>query len=550
MTQALIDNLPLIAAAPDGIKALRGLILDLAVRGKLVPQDPEDEPASELLKRIAGEKARLVRGGQIKADKSPFRIKNADKPFEVPPSWEWASLGQLSPEFQNGVSSRGDPDGQPVTVLRLADVNGSRINGSDSRELNIDRASISKYSLCSGDVLIVRVNGSADIVGKFVLVDDPGEAIYCDHFIRLRVSSNIVHPLYLEAASASQFMRRRIQDLFITTAGQKTVNQSHISSLPIPLPPLAEQRRIVAKVDELMALCDRLEAQQADAEAVHAALVKTLLDTLTQSQDADDFAANWQRLGQHFPSIFTTEASVDALKQAVLQMAVRGMLVRQDRNDQPVENLLARANVSMPVEEAFEVPSSWRWVCCGAVAEARLGKMLDRNKNRGTPQLYLRNLNVRWFDFDLSDLLKMKIEDSELSEFELTSGDVLVCEGGEPGRAAVWGQNGSGIYFQKALHRVRFCDLVNPHYFVKALRASADDGRLSKYFTGAGIQHFTGKSLEKYAFPLPPLAEQHRIVAKVDELFALCDSLKAQIAESRAVQRQLATALVEQAVAA
>ena len=142
----------------------------------------------------------------------------------------------------------------------------------------------------------------------------------------------------------------------------------------------------------------------------------------------------------------------------------------------------------------------------------------------------------------------MRFEDSELAEFALKTGDVLICEGGEPGRAAVWDGRAADVYFQKAIHRVRFHEGVDPHFFVIALRLSADDGRLSEYFTGTGIQHFTGKGLSSYAFPLPPLAEQHRIVAKVDELMALCDRLEASLAAAAATRRRLLDALLAQAL--
>jgi type I restriction enzyme S subunit len=168
--------------------------------------------------------------------------------------------------------------------------------------------------------------------------------------------------------------------------------------------------------------------------------------------------------------------------------------------------------------------------------------MLDKAKNKGVPRPYLRNINVRWFGFDLSDLLEMPFENEELFEFSLRAGDVMICEGGEPGRAAVWDDRAKGIYFQKAIHRVRFAPVVDPAYFVNALRASADDGRLAAYFTGVGIKHFTGKGLDAYRFPLPPVAEQHRIVAKVDELMALCDRLEAARAEREATRDRFTTA--------
>lgn len=174
--------------------------------------------------------------------------------------------------------------------------------------------------------------------------------------------------------------------------------------------------------------------------------------------------------------------------------------------------------------------------------------MLDKAKNKGIPRRYLRNINVRWLGFDLSDVQEMRFEDSELDEFALRWGDVLVCEGGEPGRAAVWDERGPDSYFQKAIHRVRFSDSVYSRFFVIVLRWSADSGSLRAYFTGAGIQHFTGKGLASFRFPLPPLAEQRRIVAKVDELMALCDRLEAQLATAQTESRRLLESVVHHAL--
>ena len=226
--------------------------------------------------------------------------------------------------------------------------------------------------------------------------------------------------------------------------------------------------------------------------------------------------------------------AIARLRRLVLDLAVRGRLVEQNPSDDSTPFLLARSKVAASNANSFEVPSSWAWVDVGAVAKTRLGKMLDKGKNRGTPRRYLRNINVRWFDFDLSDVREMRFEDRELEEFSLHAGDVLICEGGEPGRAAVWDERENAIYFQKAIHRVRFLDMVDGRFFVNALRASADDGRLAESFTGAGISHFTGKGLRAYAFPLPPLAEQHRIVAKVEELVAVCDRIGGSAANTRA----------------
>jgi type I restriction enzyme, S subunit len=249
-----------------------------------------------------------------------------------------------------------------------------------------------------------------------------------------------------------------------------------------------------------------------------------------------------ERLLAYYERIADAPDAVQRLRRFVLNLAVRGKLVGQDPKDEPASALLKRRKIAVSAEELFQLPPSWVWVNVGAVAEARLGKMLDRAKNRGAPRRYLRNVNVRWFDFDMSDLLEMRFEESELPEFALRSGDVLICEGGEPGRAAVWDERESDIYFQKAIHRVRFLPVVDSAYFVNALRASADDGRLAGYFTGTGIKHFTGKGLDAYVFPLPPIAEQRRIVAKVDDLMALCDRLETARAAREVARNRLATA--------
>ena len=238
---------------------------------------------------------------------------------------------------------------------------------------------------------------------------------------------------------------------------------------------------------------------------------------------------NAERLLALYDRAADSPDAVSRLRRFVLDLAVRGRLVEQDPAGESGPSLIERDTWATAGSQPFSVPSSWVWVNVGAVANTRLGKMLDKAKNKGTPRRYLRNINVRWYDFDLSDVLKMRFEDSELAEFTLRLGDVLICEGGEPGRAAVWDERERDIYFQKAIHRIRFSPIVNSHYFVYALRSSAEDGRLARYFTGTGIKHFTGVGLRAYVFPLPPVAEQHRIVAKVDALMTLCDRLETNL---------------------
>lgn len=247
------------------------------------------------------------------------------------------------------------------------------------------------------------------------------------------------------------------------TAGQKRVPSDYFASSPFPLPPLAEQHRIVAKVDELMSLCDQLEAATVERERCRDSLVTASLQRLSQpSEDEEAFSEHVCFALSILPRVTSRAAHVKQLRQAILNLAVRGKLVPQDPSDKPVAVMLKATESHKILDSLFSVPSSWAWVNVGTVADSRLGKMLDKAKNRGVARPYLRNINVRWFGFDLSDLLEMRFEEAELPEYDLQKGDVLICEGGEPGRAAVWDERVKGVYFQKALHRVRFKPFVDP----------------------------------------------------------------------------------------
>ena len=278
------------------------------------------------------------------------------------------------------------------------------------------------------------------------------------------------------------------------------------------------------------------------------AAVASVRDELKRSLHRGAVAVNPERLFALYDRVVDAPDAVGRLRRFVLDLAVRGKLVEQDPDATSVASLLAEPATRISDPPQFRIPASWSWVTVGAVAQSRLGKMLDRSKNKGSPRRYLRNINVRWFDFDLSDVLEMRFEDAELSKFSLQMGDVLICEGGEPGRAAVWDEREDDIYFQKAIHRVRFFDIVDGRYFVHALRASAIDGRLAEYFTGTTIKHFTATALKAYAFPLPPLAEQRCIVTKIDNLMALCDQMETGLGVADDIRSRLLESVLRHAM--
>lgn len=522
MTALLTDNIALLAGAPNGIKKLRELILELAVRGKLVSQDPNDEPASELLKRIAEEKAQLVTEGKIKKQKSMAAIAEDEKPYHLPDGWEWVRL----PEVYYPVS-----------------VSGNRLMSSQISEEGVfpvvDQGKKFVAGYTDDESLLIRLPGPVVVFG-----DHTTERKYVDFdFVAGADGVKILRPVLLD----EKFFWWHLVGLKLEGRGYarhfKVLNDAFFA-----LPPKSEQSRIVAKVDNLMALCNRLEAQQADAESAHAQLVQVLLDSLTQASGATDFAANWQRLAEDFHILFTTEPSIDSLKQTLLQIAVMGKLVPQDPSDEPASELLRRIaeerescvagrrsakHTALPstdeTEKTFELPSGWEWV--------RLQQIISVSSGDG-----LVSANMR-------------------------------AEGGIP----VYGGNGvTGYHDEKNIDKATlvigrvgyYCGSIHltpasAWITDNALIVNFSEENLCKNFLfwllkGTNLKEqenataqpvISGRKIYPIVLAIPPLAEQRRIASKVDQLMSLCDQLKTHLTKARQLNEQLASTLAEQAVA-
>ena len=451
--------------------------------------------------------------------------------FPLPAGWSSACLSDLAEVLNGRAYKKSELLEQGTPVLRVGNLFTSKHWYYSSLDLDEN-----KY--CEDGDLIYAWSAS---FGPFIWRGP--RAIFHYHIWKILLFSED----NLNKKFLYNFLLQKTREIKEAGHGVSMVHMTKekMEQLAVPVPPLSEQNRIVAKIDELMDLCDQLEAVRAEREGTRDRLATASLARLnTPDPDPAMFQHDVAFALNNLTPLTTRPDQIKVLRQTILNLAVRGTLVPQDPNDEPTTELAKGAKIKYPGVGAFELPASWTWANVGTVADSRLGKMLDKAKNKGTPRKYLRNVNVRWFDFDLSDLLEMRFEDSELPKFALRFGDVLICEGGEPGRAAVWDARETDIYFQKAIHRVRFMDFVDSHFFVKALRASADDGRLAEYFTGTGIKHFTGKGLAAYLFPLPPLAEQHRIVAKVDKLMTLCDRLEANLSTGDETQGRLVEAVL------
>ncbi len=549
-----------------GIKKLRELILELAVRGKLVPQDPNDEPASELLKRIAAEKAELVKQGKIKKQKLLPEISEDEKPFELPVGWEWVRLGDLG---LIGSSSRvhqqdWKPDGIPfyrareiVTLAKYGEVNNDLFI---SPEL-FESLCLNGLSPETNDIMLTGVG----TIGVPYIVKPYDKFYFKDASVLIFKNTHAIYSEYLNKIFTSKYWKDEIHKYSMGTTVH-TLTISRANEVLIPFASEQDQIGLVSKIDELMLLCDQLEQQSLSSLDAHQQLVETLLATLTDSQNTKELSDNWVRISQHFDTLFTTEASIDALKQTILQLAVMGKLVPQDPDDEPASELLKRIEQEKaelvkqgkikkqkplpPVsdeEKPFELPVGWEWVRLGTITNTRLGKMLDKAKNKGQLKKYLRNTNIQWDYISLEDINEMRFEEHELEEFLLRKGDLLICEGGEPGRCAVWNHEGE-YYFQKALHRLRTFLNMSPHFFAMTLKIGALNGTLDSLFTGVTIKHLPGDKLQQYVVPLMPLKEQVKVLAKTYELLELCDTLKSRLQSAQQTQLHLADALTDAAL--
>ncbi|ENQ5771888.1 restriction endonuclease subunit S [Vibrio fluvialis] len=545
-----------------GIKKLRELIIELAIQGKLTANLDFKGSAKKNVEDAIVAKFNLSKERNIRGDKETY---SSDRAKGFPLHWETICVGQVAHVLGGKRVPKGYKLSEQPTdfvYLRVTDMKNQSIDESDLRYISEEVfKQISRYTINTGDVY-VTIAGTIGAVGTIPPHLD-GMSL-TENAAKLVFSG--LSKKYLVTVLQSSFVTRQFNDA-VNQMAQPKLSLNSIKHTCIPIPPLEEQEYIADKVDELMALCDQLEQQTETSIEAHQVLVTTLLDTLTNSADADELIQNWARISEHFDTLFTTEESIDQLKQTILQLAVMGKLVPQDPTDEPASELLKRIaeekaqlvkekkikkeKVLPPIsedEKPFELPNGWEWCRFGNVATSRLGKMLDKSKNVGAPLPYLRNTNVQWHKFDLDDVKLMKIEDSEREEFLVLPGDLLICEGGEPGRCAIWEDEKQEIYFQKALHRARPLGQCLPEYLQVCLTVDAANGVLDNYFTGATIKHFVGAKLNNYIHPLPPVEEQKRIVNKISDLIKICEQLKCLLRQSQTTQLHLTDAIVEQAV--
>ncbi|EFB2670782.1 restriction endonuclease subunit S [Escherichia coli] len=549
-----------------GIKKLRELILELAVRGKLVPQDPNDEPASELLKRIAAEKAELVKQGKIKKQKPLPEISEEEKPFELPEGWEWTKLTRIA-EINPKIDVSDDE--QEISFIPMPLIS-TRFDGSHEFEIKKWKDVKKGYThFANGDIAIAKItpcfeNSKAAIFSGL----KNGIGVGTTELHVARPFSDIINRKYLLLNFKSPNFLKSGESQMTGSAGQKRVPRLFFENNPIPFPPMQEQERIIIRFTQLMSLCDQLEQQSLTSLDAHQQLVETLLGTLADSQNAEELAENWARISEHFDTLFTTEASVDALKQTILQLAVMGKLVPQDPNDEPASELLKRivqAKAQLvkegkikkqkplpPIsdeEKPFELPEGWEWSYLSDIGILARGR--SKHRPRNDPTLYADGTiplvqtgdvarsngcintysalynqlglsqSKLWNKGTLCITIAANIADSGILNFDACFPDSVV--GFTPYENEI-----PVLYF---------------HYFMMTIKST-----LEKFAPSTAQKNINIDILSQLFFPCPPLEEFHRIVDKVQNLLSVCDVLRAYIQSAQQTQLHLADALTDAAI--
>ncbi|ACA84798.1 restriction endonuclease subunit S [Shewanella woodyi] len=562
-----------------GIKKLRELILELAVRGKLVPQASREarnsasyEPASILLERIASEKAQLVKDKKIKKPKALPVISEDEKPFELPKGWEWTrlqdighDLGQKTPDCEFtyidvGAINKELGFVEEPSILKASD--------APSRARKLVKRNTVIYSTVRPYLLNIAVIGN----------DLSPEPIASTAFA-------IIHPLL--GMNSSYIYRYLRSPCFInyvesvqTGIAYPAINDKQFFNGIIAIPPTEEQHRIVAKVDELMILCDALEAQTEASKSAHQTLVEILLGALLlPSADANSpepvespelyFIESWQRVAEHFDTLFTTSASIDTLKQTILQLAVMGKLVPQDTNDEPAAKLLERIAAEkaqliadkkikkqkpLPAitdeEKPFELPNGWEWARFVDIAYLITDGAHHTPKyiEHGIPFLSVKDMSDGKLNFGDTRFISEEQHKDLIKRCNPQKGDLLLTKIGTTGVPVLINTDKEfSIFVSVAL--IKFSTNEIDGNFLSLLVKSPLVKKQSQEGTqGVGNKNLVLKTISNFPLLFPPLNEQHRIVAKVDELMALCDQLKARLSDAQTIQLHLTDAIVEQAI--
>nr|WP_273777651.1 restriction endonuclease subunit S [Acinetobacter sp. GSS19] len=550
-----------------GVQKLRELILDLAVTGKLSTQLDSDTYADNIISQVNIEKEKLLADGILKKTKIIYPPKSID--FSLPEAWTLAYLGEITLLITDGTHHTPTYLDSGVPFISVKDVNGKTVSFTDCKYISESEHTdlIKRCKPERNDILLCRIG----TLGRATLVDTDDEFSIFVSLGLLKVSKKINYAKYLHLYLHSPRALQQFEEIKVGGSHTNKLNLKDLPNILVTLPPIEEQQRIVAKVDELMQLCDQLEQQQSLSTEAHEQLVDVLLNALTNSADADEFQQNWQRISANFDLLFTTDYSIEQLKQTILQLAVMGKLVKQDPSDEPASELLkqiaeekaklvkeGKIKKSKPLpeitddEKPFELPSGWKYTkladICRPISSGSTPSA-DKFVQSGIPFLKVYNIRDQKIDFHYKEqFIDDEIHQTKLSRSKLYPNDVVMNIVGPPlGKVAIipeeypeWNCNQAIVFF----------GLLQPELsqYVYTYLCEGSFLKQIELIGTAGQDNISVTKSQNIIMPLPPLKEQKRIVEKVNQLFSIIDQLRVLQAKARQTQLHLADVLVANAV--
>ena len=531
-----------------GINKLRELILELAVRGKLVPQQSNEEPASVLLERISAERKQLVVDKKIKNQKLFPPVSEENKPFALPLGWQWSRLGNLFElEYGNNLpkSKRSETGEYPVY--------GSNGVVSTHNDLSIAKPCI-----------VIGRKGSA---GALNLCEHDGCWV-------TDVAYSVVPSQHLNL----QFIFKSFHTFGLDSLGKGIkpgLNRNDAYMVIVAIPPLEEQKRISEKVDELMTLCDQLEQQTEDGIQAHQTLVEVLLNTFTNSENAEEFQGNWQLIAEQFDTLFTTEESIEQLIKTILQLAVMGKLVPQDANDESAAKLLERIKAEkeklikdnkikklkvLPEineeEKPFELPERWSWCNLNQLivhmdagwSPACLPEKSPNSQIWGV----LKTTSVQPLEYRQHENKTLPDSKEPRPKYEVKKGDILITRAGPKNRVGISclvEETRPNLMISDKIIRFQLVELgISEKYIALCLNAGSTAKYIDSVKSGMAESqmNISQDKLKLAPIPLAPLRVQHETLEKVDSLITLCNKLKTNIQQNQVTKVNLAETLVKQ----
>lgn len=503
-------------------KQLKNSILQWAIQGKLVPQDPNDEPASVLLERIRKEKARLVKEGKIRQDKNEsvifrgednsyyekftatgqVRCIDDEVPFEIPRGWEWCRMGKI-------ISLLSGRDLEPSQYNSMG-IGIPYLTGASNFSKNIlivNRWTKHPVTISQKDDLLITCKGTIGTT-SFNTIGDI-------HIARqiMAIKSYLVSLPYIR-----YFLMLNIQQLEKQANSMiPGISREVILNFIFPLPPLKEQRRIVAKIEELQPYIERYSHAQDSLDALDANIKEQLRKSILQE-------AIQGRLVPQLPEEGTAEDLLSEIRKEKERLVKEGKLKKSALTDSRIfkgednkyYEQVGRQTIDITEEIPFELPNAWGWIRLGTLFMHNTGKALNNADKKGSLMPYITTSNLYWGRFELDKLRKMYFSDTEVDKCTISKGDLLICEGGDVGRAAIWDYNYE-MRIQNHIHKLRSYVPINTKFYFYVCFFYKSVGLIGG--KGIGIQGLSAKALDNLLIPIPPIIEQSRIVFQTEHLF-------------------------------